>query len=183
MDGIDWTASAMRAARERLEIAAQNLANASSDGFRKVVARVAMTARGLVTGGVPSSEQGALRRTGRPLDFAIVGEGRFSVGRTFTRNGAFVRDADGFLADGHGRRVCGEHGFVRVESSGALLDRIPLPAGSRLVAGALESPNVNAVGEMVAILDAQRAFETAQKALGAIDATRAKDANEVARLR
>jgi hypothetical protein len=33
------------------------------------------------------------------------------------------------------------------------------------------------------VLDAQRAFETAQKALLSIDETRAKSANEVARLR
>jgi len=183
MDGIGWTASAMRTARARLEIAAQNLANASSDGFRKTIARVRLSASGLLTQKTTSSEQGALRHTGRALDLAIVGEGSFVVGGKATRNGAFMRDAHGFLADDRGARVRGQHGFVRVASYGPLLDNIPQPKRSSIVSGALESPNVNAVGEMVDVLDAQRAFETAQKALGAIDETRAKAVNELARLR
>lgn len=183
MDGIEWTASAMRTARVRLEIAAQNLANSSSGGFRKTLARVALTAHGLVTRQVASNEQGALRRTGRRLDLAIVGEGAFIVGGRKTRDGSFVRDAQGYLADDRGRRVSGAHGFVRVSADGNLLDRIPLPHRSQIVSGALESRNVNAIGEMVDVLDAQRAFETAQKALSAIDETRAKAVNEVARLR
>ena len=173
----------MRTARVRLEIAAQNLANASSNGFRKTLTRVAVTARGLVTGKTLSHEQGALRRTGRTLDLAIVGEGSFVAGGRRTRDGAFVRDAEGYLADDRGNRVLGARGFVRVSPDGKLLDRIPLPHDSVIVSGALESANVNAIGEMVDVLDAQRAFETAQKALSAIDATRAKAANEVARLR
>src|SRR5579872_5672756 len=183
MDGLEWTAGAMQTARARLEIAARNLANASTDGFRKTVARVALTAHGLVTKKSISAEQGALRRTGRALDLAIVGEGSFLVDAERTRNGAFVRDAAGYLADDRGRRVHGSHGFVRVAPDGKLLDRIPLPYRSRIVTGALENPNVNAIGEMVAVLDAQRAFETAQKALLSIDEARAKSANEVARLR
>jgi flagellar basal body rod protein FlgG len=183
MDGIDWTASAMRAARTRLEIAAANLANASSDGFRRAAARVSLTAHGLAVDREVSSEQGALRPTGRVLDLAIVGPGIFSVGGTTTRDGAFVRDAEGFLADDRGRRVRGTHGPVRVDPDGRLRDAIPLPPGSQLQTGALESPNVNAIGEMVAVLDAQRAFETAQKALGAIDEARAKSVNDVARVR
>lgn len=183
MDGLEWTASAMQTARARLEIAARNLANASTDGFRKTVARIALTAQGLVTKKTISHEQGALRHTGRALDLAIAGEGSFVVGGERTRNGAFVRDAEGYLADDRGNRVQGSHGFVRVAPDGKLLDRIPLPYRSHIVSGALESPNVNAVGEMVAVLDAQRAFETAQKALLSIDETRAKSANEVARLR
>jgi flagellar basal-body rod protein FlgF len=173
----------MRTARSRLEVAAQNLANASTDGFRKSVARVSLTSGGLLVRSTPSGEQGALRHTGRPLDLAIVGEGAFLVGGKPTRNGAFVRDAHGFLADDKGARVQSAHGFLRVAPDGKLLDRIPLPYRSSIVSGALESPNVNAVGEMVDVLDAQRAFETAQKALGAIDETRAKAVNELARLR
>jgi flagellar basal body rod protein FlgG len=106
MDGIGWTVSAMRAARARLEIAAYNVANASSEGFRKAIASVALTAQGLVVRHAPSSE--------------------------------------------------------------------PLVGGRS---------NVNTIGEMVDVLDAQRSFETAQKALASIDETRAKAANEVARLR
>ena len=173
----------MRTARVRLEIAAQNLANASTSGFRKALARVGFTAHGLSTQRSIPSEQGALRRTGRALDLAIVGDGAFVVGGKATRDGAFVRDAHGYLADDRGNRVLGTHGFVRVSEDGKLLDRIPLPYRSQIVSGALEGSNVNAIGEMVDVLDAQRAFETAQKALVAIDETRAKSVDEVARLR
>src|SRR5579883_2064328 len=85
MDGIEWTASAMQTARARLEIAARNLANASTDGFRKTVARITLTAKGLVARESVSHEQGALRHTGRALDLAIAGEGSFVVGGEPTR--------------------------------------------------------------------------------------------------
>jgi flagellar basal body rod protein FlgG len=38
MHGIAWAANAMSAAQARLEIAAENLANGSSDGFRRSIA-------------------------------------------------------------------------------------------------------------------------------------------------
>jgi flagellar basal body rod protein FlgG len=47
MDGLEWTAAAMRAARAQLDLATHNLANASTDGYRKAVAHVALTAHGL----------------------------------------------------------------------------------------------------------------------------------------
>jgi flagellar basal body rod protein FlgG len=47
MDGIAWAASAMIAARSRLEIATENLANVSSDGFGRVVARGLLTPSGV----------------------------------------------------------------------------------------------------------------------------------------
>ncbi|HEY6236160.1 MAG TPA: flagellar basal body rod C-terminal domain-containing protein, partial [Candidatus Elarobacter sp.] len=62
-------------------------------------------------------------------------------------------------------------------------DRIPLPPGTHLLAGSLETSTVNPIGETLAILTAQRAFETAQKTLLAIDATRDKSANDVVRVR
>lgn len=36
MDGMDWMASAMRAARAQLDTATNNLANVGSDGFRRM---------------------------------------------------------------------------------------------------------------------------------------------------
>jgi flagellar basal body rod protein FlgG len=64
-----------------------------------------------------------------------------------------------------------------------VLDRIPLPAGSSLQTGALEASNVNAIGETLDVLNAQRAFETAQKVLVAIDGAREHAVNDVARLK
>ena len=42
-----WAASAMVAARTRLEIATENLANASTDGFARITARGILGARGV----------------------------------------------------------------------------------------------------------------------------------------
>jgi len=195
MDGLDWTASAMRAARAQLDIATHNLANASTDGYRKSAAAVALTERGLTVASHATHEQGAVRSTGRAFDLALLGDGAFRVGDLTTRSGAFTRDRDGWIVDDRGGRLHGEHGALRVSEhakidadgavhdGGRVVDRIPLPPGTHLLAGALETSTVNPIGETLAILTAQRAFETAQKTLLAIDATRDKTANDVVRVR
>ncbi len=195
MDGMQWMASAMHAARSQLETATHNLSNVSSDGFRRFASDVRMSERGLVASERHTFEQGAIRHTGRDLDLAIVGKGSFHVGDTHTRSGGFVRDRDGFVVDDRGRRLYGEHGPLRIPPNatvandgsvvvnGETIDRIPLPSGTTIQSGARESSNVDAVSESLAILTAQRAFETAEKTLAAIDETRQKAANELGRLK
>lgn len=112
-----------------------------------------------------------------------------------TRNGAFVRDRDGYLADQQGRRVQGTAGPIRlsetahvqpdgtIRDDGRVVGRLPLPPGTTVRSGALESSSVDAIGETLAVLTAQRAFETAQKTLVAIDQTREKAVNDVVRLK
>ncbi len=168
MDGIDLAGSAMVAARRRLEIAADNLANVSADGFRGNAARGTLTPAGVAISTVRLERQGALRHTGRDTDRAIVGSGVFLVrdarGRvTETRNGAFTRGADGKLRDDAGRLLIGTR----------------LAAGSSVRSGFLETANVDAVGEMVSMLAAQRSFESAEKVVAAIDGTRQKAASDV----
>jgi flagellar hook-basal body protein len=194
MDGIAWAASAMIAARGRLEIATENLANVSTDGFRRIEARGSLTAFGVTLSRRASAAGGALRHTGRDLDFAIVGDGAFSVrdadGRvTRTRAGAFVREADGTLHDARGRVVLGLRGALRVPSgatvdgqgrvvaNGRVVDAVTLPPSSRLQNGFLEGPAVDAISEMIDVLAAERSFESAEKAVAAIDATRQKSAD------
>jgi flagellar basal body rod protein FlgG len=195
MDGPQWMGSAMRAARAQLEIATENLANVSTDGFRKAVTEVTLTGRGLAVGTRPSVEQGGIKQTARPFDLALLGPGAFRVGEGTTRDGAFTRDRDGWLVDDHGRRLHGERGAIRVSASatvasdgtirdhGRIVERVPLSPGTTILAGALERSTVNAIDETLAILTAQRAFETAQKTLVAIDATREKAVDDVARLK
>ncbi|MGA8534007.1 MAG: flagellar basal body protein, partial [Candidatus Tumulicola sp.] len=80
MDGIAWAGSAMVAARTRLEIAAANLANVSSDGFARIAARGSLTPSGVAISRRPDAgARGTLRRTGRDFDLAIVGDGAFTV--------------------------------------------------------------------------------------------------------
>jgi flagellar basal-body rod protein FlgF len=195
MDGMTWMASAMRAAQSQLDTATHNLANVASDGFRRVHSSLTLTGRGLVARESPDATQGGIRETGRTLDLALLGPGTFHTGSTQTRNGAFVRDRDGYLADQQGRRVQGTAGPIRLSESarvqpdgtirdaGRIVGRLSLPAGTTVRSGALESSSVDAIGETLAVLTAQRAFETAQKTLVAIDQTREKAVNDVVRLK
>jgi flagellar basal body rod protein FlgG len=195
MNGLDWSASAMRAARAQLDVATHNLANAVSDGFQRLATRVSLGSGGLAVRAEASSEQGAIRMTNRPFDLALLGPGAFRVGEGATRNGAFTRDREGWIVDDRRRRLHGVCGGLRVSAAatvaadgsvrdgGRIVDRIPLPAGTHLQSGALETSTVNPIGETLAILTAQRAFETAQKTMLAIDGTREKAANDVVRLK
>ncbi len=201
MDGIELMAEAMHAARARLDVAASNLANVSSAAFSRHVAHTSLDARGISFWSAPDPAQGPLERTGRDFDLAIAGRGGFfvrepsgSVGAR--RSGSFVLDAGGRLVDERGSVLLGEHGPVRVRA-GAVIDargavrdlagrelgRIRLIGGSSVQSGFLERSNVDAIHEMVDILAAQRAFETAQSSLAAIDGVRAKGVNDVGRVK
>jgi flagellar basal-body rod protein FlgF len=200
MDAIELMATAMQAMRARLDVAAGNLANVSSDGFRRSIAHVGIGPSGLATSTTVDEAQGALRHTGRAFDLATAGAGGFYVRdahrvESLARSGSFTRDPHGRLTDAHGRVLLGERGplvaasdatidnrgFVR--ESGEVVGRVRLTLQATLQSGFLEASNVDAVHEMVDVLAAQRAFETAQKALSAIDDVRAKAAGELARLR
>ncbi|MDQ2908220.1 MAG: flagellar basal body protein [Candidatus Eremiobacteraeota bacterium] len=200
MDGIELMATAMHAAQNRLDVSAANLANASTDGFRKRVARATLTGRGLTASSDVDAAQGALRHTGRNFDLAIVGSGGFSVRDrsghvTESRSGSFERNVIGQLADERGRVLMGVRGPIVasgdadidprgiVRDGGVQTGRIRLRPGTTLESGFIETSNVDAVGEMVDVLAEQRAFETAQKTLSAIDEERKKDANDVVRVK
>lgn len=200
MDGIGWAASAMNAARTRLDVAAENLANGSTDGFRKSDVRGFLTASGVAMQRARSSVQGPLRRTGRPYDLAIVGSGTFRVRdgsgqMAVTRNGAFTRDRFSRLIDDAGRVLVGTRGPLcvpdgavidangTVTRNGVVLNRIALPHGSSVRTGFLEASNVDAIGQMIDVLTAQRSFETAQKVLSSIDQTRERANTQVAQLK
>src|ERR1700736_6755734 len=155
MEGMQWMASAMRAARAQLDIATHNLANASSDGFRRAAGTTTMTRDGLAVFERTVREQGGGGSTGRRFDLALLGPGTFLVGSARTREGAFTRDRDGFLTDDRGHRLHGAHGALRVSEEatigsdgsvrdrGRVVDRIPLPPATRVLAGALETSTVN----------------------------------------
>jgi len=200
MDGIELMATAMHAAQGRLDVSAANLANVSSDGFHKRVARATLTPRGLVTSSGIDAAQGPLQHTGRSFDLSIVGAGGFFVRERSghvgeTPSGSFERNALGQLVDERGRALMGARGPIHV-SSDATIDsrgivreagretgRIALRTGTTLESGFIEASNVDAVGEMVDVLAAQRAFETAQKTLSALDEEREKDVNDVVRVK
>ncbi len=193
-------ATAMLAQKHRLDVAASNLANVSTDGFRKQIARVSLGPEGLVTTSRTDPEQGPLRRTGRVFDLSVAGAGAFFVrdseGKTVAvRSGSFERDARGRMADERGRELLGTRGPIVVgpdatidtrgvvHDAGEPIAALRLRPGSTVQSGFLEGANVDAVSEMVEVLETQRAFETSQKTLSAIDEARQKDVNDVVRVK
>jgi len=193
-------ASAMHAEQARLDVDASNLANVSTNGFRRSVAHERLTSAGIVTTTAADASPGALRRTGRSFDLAVAGPGGFFVrdrsGRTLAeRSASFERDARGRLVDERGRVLLGTHGPLVVGADATIDDRgivrvagdaagaLRLQPGTFVQSGFLEAANVDAVHEMVDVLEAQRAFETAQKTLSAIDEERQKNADDVSRVK
>ena len=128
LKGIKISASGMEAQKLRNEVIADNLANASTSGYKayQLVHKVHSEKNivNLVDGNQVGSistgsevydtafdfSQGALRQTGNPLDIAISGKGFFPVQDpagdiSYTRNGHFNLDASGFLITQSGEYV------------------------------------------------------------------------------
>jgi flagellar basal-body rod protein FlgF/flagellar basal-body rod protein FlgG len=118
---------------KELDTIANNLANASTPGFRaeqdvfsEVLATAsnpsgsplvqAMNSFGILSGTTLDHAQGALQKTGNDLDVAIEGSGFFEVetkdGPMYTRNGGFQISAHGQLVTGQGDAVMGEGGAI-----------------------------------------------------------------------
>jgi flagellar basal-body rod protein FlgF len=127
MDSITAiAASGLRSRMESLELLANNVANATTGGYKAdrefyslYVAPEAQEAEPPST--MPVIErpwidmsQGIVRSTGSPLDVALTGKGFFSVsgpnGPLYTRNGSFRLASDGRLVTGDGYPVMGVNG-------------------------------------------------------------------------
>jgi len=119
----------------REDIHSNNLANASTNGFKRSLGKVVnggdATAQSWVSRSVDLTP-GRLQTTDAPLDLALTGSGYFVLagasGPTYTRDGQFTRDAQGFLVSSQGLRVQGQRGDIRlggtdvtVNSSGAVM--------------------------------------------------------------
>ena len=134
MDSMSVTAaSGLRARMESLDLLANNVANASTGGYKAdrefyslYVAPEAQDADVFVT--MPVIEkpwidlsQGMLTSTGNSLDVALNGKGFFSVvgpnGPLYTRNGGFHLANDGKLVNGEGYAVRDAAGGVLTAQS------------------------------------------------------------------
>jgi len=119
-------ASGMRSRMESLELLANNVANASTGGYKAdreffslYSAEEAWNPEEASTMPVIDRpwidfSQGVLKTTGAPLDVALSGSGFFSVdapgGPLYTRNGSFQIASDGRLVTADGRAVRGQRG-------------------------------------------------------------------------
>ncbi len=113
-DALSSAAAGMRLQADRLDVIAQNLANASTTGYRERAWTSAKFGERLESAVIPEERQGALRRTGVPTDLALVGRGYFSVatpeGVRYTRDGRIGPGPEGGLTDSHGNRLLGALG-------------------------------------------------------------------------
>jgi len=137
--GFYGLTSGMLTQQRKLNTISNNMANASTPGYKKDVLTTTTFGEVLAhrTGSVDKNnpvqlgnvtmirtvdelvtnyEQGILETTGRPLDAALIGEGFFEVetptqGLVYTRNGSFTLDDEGYLYLQHIGRVMGQNGL------------------------------------------------------------------------
>lgn len=127
MDRLIYTAmTAMNAAMDRQRVVANNLANASTPGFRQEIFAVtpatlkdgSLEARAMARGNVRGADMTAARvvPTGNPLDVALEGEALLAYqapdlqGEIYSRRGDLRVAASGVIENGEGLAVLGEGG-------------------------------------------------------------------------
>jgi len=204
----------------KLENVTNNLANASTIGFKEEYLRsisesdllnrqenqVSSDSRSI------NMSQGMIQQTGNVLDVALDGEGFFTIqakdGEMYTRKGNFHLNKNGEIVTSAGEPVLGDRGpivakgkDIKIDQQGLitvdggqigklkivtfdqpkLLERAgngvfsaPAAAGVKvkqdpqLISNSVELSNVNAIQQMVTMIEIQRTMETYQKLIQTI---------------
>jgi flagellar basal-body rod protein FlgF len=224
--GLDIAASGMVAEQVRQNQLSNDLSNASTPGFKpdetpqhnfgQVL--MATTEGGAAVGSVnegvalgkayTNMSPGSMQETGEPLDFAIEGNGFFSVktaqGVRYTRDGQFTNSAQGILTDAEGNPVLGPGGAqIKVSATGTVpisavgVFEVPgaVKQGENLYAGtasgkakasvrqgALEGSGVDAAKAMVEMITSLRNFQSGQQAIQTIGQTLQQASTQVGSL-
>jgi flagellar basal-body rod protein FlgG len=142
---------------------------------------------------------GGLKNSGGPLDFAIDGDGFFCALRdgeeVYTRDGSFTYAADGTVVTKDGYPVVMENGaplarsFANNNSLVKIGDNFfargetteEIGFTGQIIAGSLETSNVNPVKEMVDMISLSRAFDANQRIITVHDQTLNRAVNDIAR--
>jgi flagellar basal-body rod protein FlgG len=149
-DGAAIAAASMSLDAERVRIISQNVANATTPGYKRALASVAgyrefgdalagADAIGWTAGSTAGSallptvgyaidfQDAPTRHTGTTLDLAIEGPGFFEVrdggGIHYTRQGNLSLDANGVLGLPDGAAISGIGGDIRLDSAAVRIDR------------------------------------------------------------
>lgn len=142
MDRLIYTAmTAMNAAMDRQRVVANNLANASTPGFRQEIFAVtpatlkdgSLEARAMARGNVRGADMKTARvvPTGNPLDVALEGQALLAFqspdrqGEVYSRRGDLRVAASGVLENGEGLAVLGESGAPITVPPGFVLRLAP----------------------------------------------------------
>jgi flagellar basal-body rod protein FlgF len=224
--GLYLAASGMLAEQVRQNQIANDLANASTPGYKSdrttqqsfgsMLLGNSVTGQTIgstttavqVTGEITDWTSQPVKDTGEPLDFAIVGDGFFSLqtanGTRYTRNGQFMSDAQGRLTTPKGDPVLGRNnqpltlgadGKVDPRQLNVVLLNDPEKVGDNYISGtpgavagqaagqvrsgALEGSGADPTQSMVDMMESMRAYESGQKVIQAIDETLGKAASSV----
>ena len=212
--GLYIAASGMLAEQVRQNQIANDLANASTPGYKAdrssqrsfsdVLLHNTSTGQniGALGTGVTIAQTttdltpASLRDTGEPLDFAVEGTGFFAVrtpqGIRYTRNGQFMRSAQGTLTDSLGNQVLGQNGRpvnVRADGTAATSPGVFNVSGLRKAgdslftgtqagratgtarSGSLEASGTDPARAMIVMISSERSYEAGQKAIRTIDET------------
>ena len=145
--------SGMASAMHELSVISNNVSNANSNGFKKSLVSFADFAGGLFPASIQrsanglgsmveetrvSDAQGAILSTENKTDMALIGNGYFALQNlndntvSFTRNGAFGLDEQGFLTTADNHRVLGtpifENDFGQTPDNIEALQPIQIPS-------------------------------------------------------
>lgn len=118
-NGMSSAAAALQMLEQRQQVLANNLANASTRGFKAETPFARMMNEALATTDTAlDMRQGNLTETRNPLDLALDGDGFFVVstpaGERYIRSGSFRLDADRRIVDESGNALLGDKGAITV---------------------------------------------------------------------
>lgn len=140
IDPIALTTISIQHDMQRMNVIANNAANALTSGFKREYLTLANQGAGLspqmpgeaslstmVPKVLKDDRPGVPRQTGNPLDLALLGEGYFEVrtdnGAAYTRQGTFRVNDQGYLVNQAGAPVAGMSGDILLSSTTPTIDR------------------------------------------------------------
>lgn len=209
-DPIALTLAGMQNDMQRMNLVANNAANALTPGFKRefsvvagqvldasaAPAGLASSIQGLPVLGIRSDERpGAPRQTGNPLDIALLGDGYFEVrtaqGSAYTRSGVFRMDAEGRLVTDAGQAVQGLGGDIvlttstpRITRDGRVLDGTKEIARIKVVAFD-DTSSLSRIGGGLLVPHANarhRVIDTPRLAQGHVESSNVDSAKEMVQL-